>query len=868
VRPIRIFNVVPSLPQPLSGLRRLAYNLRWTWDHDSIELFRRLDSDLWESTGHNPVRMLGAMDQAQLEAAAQDDTILAQVERTVRELDEYLASKATWYERTYGKLDGLRVAYFSAEFGLTECLSIFAGGLGILAGDHLKSASNLGIPLVGVGLLYQEGYFSQYLNAAGWQQESYADNDFQNLPLTLEKRPDGTTLTVEVTLGGRPVAAQIWRVAVGRVSLFLLDTNVPQNAPDDRNITDQLYGGDREMRLKQEIVLGIGGCRALKLLRIEPSVYHMNEGHSAFLSLEWTRQLMETHQLSFQEARELASAGLIFTGHTPVPAGHDYFAPSLMERYLWDYAKRLGLSMRDFLGLGRQNPDNDAEEFCMTVLALRMAASSNGVSKLHGQVSREMWQGLWPGVPVDEIPIGHVTNGVHFRSWNSNEMNQLYDRYLGPHWRENQADPKLWLRVDSIPQEELWRTHERRRERLVAFTRRRLKRQLNQRGAARSAIDAADEVLDPSALTIGFARRFATYKRATLLLHDVDRLEGILNHPGRPVQILFAGKAHPRDEAGKVLIQQIMKLAQQKGFRRRLVFLEDYDMAVARALVQGCDVWLNTPLRPLEASGTSGMKALANGALNVSTLDGWWDEAWHYAAAKGSFVGWAIGRGEKYENADYQDQVEAAALYDLLESEIVPVFYERSADGLPRRWIAYMKSSIGTLSYSFNAQRMVKDYTADFYAGAHKKCEELKADGAQRARRLAAWLSRVESNWGNVRVETVEAVGDGEIQVGDQVQIRASVHLGNLTPEEVAVELYLGRLNADGQITSATNIAMKCVGQQNGMQIYEAKEVACERSGRNGYTVRIRPFHKDEAKLFLPGLIRWADELMVEAKAA
>lgn len=868
MKPVHTFDVVPALPDSLSGLRRLAYNLRWTWDHESIELFRRLDSDLWESTGHNPVRMLGAMDQAQLEAAAKDESILAQVERTVHELDEYLASKATWYQRTYGKLDGVRVAYFSAEFGLTECLSIFAGGLGILAGDHLKSASNLGVPLVGVGLLYQEGYFTQYLNAAGWQQESYADNDFQNLPLALERLPDGSPLTVEVNLAGRRVAAQIWRVAVGRIPLFLLDTNVPGNAEDDRNITDQLYGGDRERRIKQEIVLGIGGCRALKALKIEPSVYHMNEGHSAFLSLELTRQLMEKHQLNFHEARELASAALIFTGHTPVPAGHDYFSPSLMERYLADYAERLGLSIRDFLGLGRQNPANDAEEFCMTVLALRMAASSNGVSKLHGQVSREMWQGLWPGVPVDEIPIGSVTNGVHFRSWNSNEMNQLYDRYLGPRWRENQADPGLWLRVDSIPQEELWRTHERRRERLVAFTRRRLRSQLTQRGAPRSAIDAAEEVLDPSALTIGFARRFATYKRATLLLRDMDRLGRILNQPGRPVQILFAGKAHPRDDAGKTLIQQIMRLAQQKEFRRRLVFLEDYDMAVARALVQGSDVWLNTPQRPLEASGTSGMKALANGALNVSTLDGWWDEAWHYAAAKGSFVGWAIGHGEKYESADYQDQVEAAALYDLLESEIVPAFYERSADGLPRRWIAYMKSSIGTLSYSFNAQRMVKDYTADFYTTAHERCQRLTAGGAQHARELAAWLSHIEHNWGNVRVEKVDAVGDGEIRVGDLIRVRARVHLGGLSPEEVAVELYLGSLNADGQITSATTIAMNCLGEQNGVRLYEAAEVPCERSGRNGYTVRVRPFHGDEARPFLPGLIRWADERMANARAA
>ena len=866
MKPAHIFNVVPSLPAPLEGLRRLAYNLRWTWDHDSIELFRRLDSDLWESTGHNPVCLLGALDQAQLEAAARDETFLAQLERTVHDLDTYLASKPTWYQRTYGKLEGLQVAYFSAEFGLTECLSVFAGGLGILAGDHLKSASNLGIPLVAVGLLYQEGYFSQYLNATGWQQESYADNDFQNLPMTLQERPDGGPLTVEVHYAGRPVVAQIWRVDVGRVSLYLLDTNVPENGPEDRDITDQLYGGDREMRLKQEILLGIGGCRALEALKLQPSVYHMNEGHSAFLSLELTRRLMEENKLDFREARELASAGLIFTGHTPVPAGHDYFSPWLIERYLGEYAKRLGLTIAEFLGLGRQNPANDAEEFCMTALALRLASFRNGVSELHGAVSREMWKGLWPGVPVDEIPIGHVTNGVHFRSWISNEMNQLYDRYLGSHWREKQADPDVWLRVNSIPQEEFWRTHERRRERLVVFARRRLREQLMRRGAPRSAIAIADEVLDPSALTIGFARRFATYKRATLLLRDADRLERILNQADRPIQILFAGKAHPRDDAGKALIQQIVKLAQRKEFRRRLVFLEDYDMAVARSLVQGCDVWLNSPLRPLEASGTSGMKALANGALNVSTLDGWWDEAWEIAAAKGTFVGWAIGRGETYENIEYQDQVEAAALYDLLESEIVPAFYDRSADGLPRRWIAYMKSSVATLSHSFNTQRMVKDYTADFYSTAHDRCRRLLAGGAESARELAAWFSRVEQAWANVRVEAVDAVGDGEIHVGDQISVRTRVRLGGLAPEEVAVELYLGRLNADEEIADATTIRMGPVGQaqQEGTYIFEAKQVPCHRSGRNGYTVRIRPFHADEARPFLPGLIRWTEEQMVK----
>jgi len=870
MKPVHSFNVIPSLPASLEGLRRLAYNLRWSWDHDSIELFRRLDSDLWETTGHNPVRMLGAMDQAQFEAAARDEAFLAQLERTVQDLDSYLTSKSTWYQRTYGRLDGLQVAYFSAEFGLTECLSIFAGGLGILAGDHLKSASNLGIPLAGVGLLYQQGYFSQYLNAAGWQQESYTDNDFQNLPLTRQTRPDGLPVKVEVRLAGRPIAVHVWRADVGRVPLFLLDTNVPENGPDDRAITYQLYGGDREMRIKQEILLGIGGYRALEALGLKPSVYHMNEGHSAFLSLERTRRLMAEHKLTFQEARGLASAGLIFTGHTPVPAGHDYFGSSLVERYLGDYAGSLGLSLAEFLGLGRQNPSNDGEEFCMTVLALRMAACSNGVSRLHGHVSREMWKNLWPGVPVDEIPIGHVTNGVHFRSWISNEMNQLYDRYLGPQWRENQADQKLWARADSIPQEELWRTHERRRERLVAFARRRLRGQLTRRGAPRSAIDAAEEVLDPAALTIGFARRFATYKRATLLLRDVERLGRILNQPGRPVQILFAGKAHPRDDAGKALIQQIVKLAQQPEFRRRIVFLEDYDMAVARSLVQGCDIWLNTPLRPLEASGTSGMKALANGALNVSTLDGWWDEAWQAAQAKGIFVGWAIGRGENYDNPDYQDQIEATALYELLESEVVPAFYERSADGLPRRWIGYMKSSIGTLSYSFNTQRMVKDYAADSYVQAHERGQRLIACGAECARNVAGWLSRVERAWPDVGVEAVEGGGNGSVHVGDRITVRTRVRLGGLTSQEVLVELYLGRLDAAGDIVDATAIPMNSAGValQQGVHLFEAKDVPCARSGRIGYTVRIRPAHSEESRSFLPGLIRWADERMVKASVA
>ena len=858
MKPVRTFNVIPSLPGPLEPLREIAYNLRWAWDHDSIELFRRLDSDLWESTGHNPVRMLGGIDQMRLVAAAADDSFLAHLERVSRDFEACLNGQSSWFRRMHPSVGKLLVAYFSAEFGLTECLSVFAGGLGVLAGDHLKSASDLGVPLVGVGLLYQQGYFRQYLNQAGWQQEAYEDNDFHNLPLSPLTQPDGRPLTVEVQYPGRVVVARIWRAQAGRVPLYLLDTNLAQNSPADRDITDQLYGGDNEMRLQQEILLGIGGYRALEAAGVQPVVYHMNEGHSAFLSLEHVRRLMDRHRLSFAEARELASPSLVFTGHTPVEAGHDYFAPDLMDRYFTGYAHSLGLPRNEFLALGRRNVLDDRELFCMTILALRLSAASNGVSKLHGQVSRRMWQGIWPGVPVEEVPIGHVTNGVHFRSWISNEMNQLYDRYLGPQWREA-ANGELWRRVETIPPEELWRTHERRRERLVAFTRRKLREQLKRRGAPQAEIAAAEEVLDTEALTIGFARRFATYKRATLLLHDVERLERILNEATRPVQIIYAGKAHPRDSPGKELIQKIVALARDPALRRRVVFLEDHDMAISRVLVQGCDVWLNTPLRPLEASGTSGMKAAANGALNLSTLDGWWDEAWRTPRPESELIGWAIGKGEHYDDPARQDQVEAEALYDLLERDVVPTFYDRGADRLPRRWIARMKSSLRNLCNTFNTHRMVREYTERFYLPSCERFTRLEADSAAAARGLAAWMSLVQREWPQVRIEAMEDGPAAEAKVGDMIGVRARLRLGALNPADVTVELYLGTLNASGEIVTPATFPMHHAGSRaNGEHVFEAAGVPCCGSGLQGYTVRVLPHHPDLAVPFVPGLIAWA----------
>jgi len=616
------------------------------------------------------------------------------------------------------------------------------------------------------------------------------------------------------------------------------------------------------MRIKQEILLGIGGVRALDALGLRPTVYHMNEGHSAFLALERIRSLMESQHLSFAEAAVLASSSLVFTTHTPVPAGHDYFPAALMDRYFSSFYPRLGISLREFLALGRQNAANDSEDFCMTVLALRLAAFSNAVSKLHGAVSRRMWNSIWRGLPESEVPIGHVTNGVHFRSWVSLEMNQLYDRYLGPKWRHEPADTELWKRTESIPAGELWRTHERRRERLVAFARRRLQVQLKNRGASQSAIDEAEEVLSPDALTIGFGRRFATYKRATLLLRDPERLARILNDPKHPVQIIYAGKAHPRDQYGKELIKTIVDLAARPEFRRKLVFLEDYDVAIARYMVQGCDVWLNTPLRPQEASGTSGMKAQANGALNVSTLDGWWDEAWQIGLDTGAEVGWAIGNGESYQDPGYQDQVEAEALYELLEREIVPAFYERRADGLPRKWIGRMKTSIIRLCPEFNMHRMVIQYANGYYLSVHRRHLSLQADNASRARNLAAWRARVEAAWPRLEVKNVS--NDlGEVNLDNEIKISARVFLDSLTPEDVSVQVLTGRVDAHGEIRNPEITAMDSFENEGKGCFRFRASLRTTKSGFFGCAIRILPNHTDAVTPFMPLLITWASESSV-----
>lgn len=850
MKPLETYAVVPKLPEELEPLRRVVYDLHWSWNHVAIGLFRRLDQDLWESSGHNPVFMLGNVSQEKFDEAANDPAFLAHLDRVVAEFDDYSASQGTWYERVHGTSPRLEVAYFSLEFGITECLSIFAGGLGILAGDHLKSASDLGVPLTGIGLLYQEGYFRQTLNEAGWQQETYEPNDFNNLPVSRVLDSDGAPVTVSVPFPNREVSALIWKAQVGRVALYLLDTNHDANQPEDRRITDQLYGGSRETRMKQELMLGVGGFQALEKLGIEPNVFHMNEGHSAFLVLEWISRTMKAHGLSFAEAKE-AVAGLVFTTHTPVPAGHDYFGPDLVSRYLGRYAEEFGLSIDEFLGLGRRNPGDKFEEFCNTILALDTASYSNGVSKLHGVVSREMWTELWPEFPVEEIPITAITNGVHAKSWVSQDMKELYDRYLGPKWREEPADADLWKRVRDIPPGELWRTRERRRERLVGFARRRLSRQLAGRGAPESEVAMADVVLDPKALTIGFARRFATYKRADLILEDTARLADLMANADRPVQIIYAGKAHPADDGGKELIRRIIDLTRDPTIRRHMVFIADYDMSVARALVQGADVWLNTPVRPLEASGTSGMKASVNGVLNLSTLDGWWDEAYDTG------VGWAIGRREAHQDPAERDRFEAHALYDLIERDVVPLFYDRGVDGLPRGWLAKMQNALSQLSSYFNTHRMVRQYAERYYLPAADRRRMMGANDGARARDLASWKTRVREAWPRVRVVGVNSSVSGEIPVSDRMTVTAEVHLAGMTPDQVSIELYQGSIDPGGDIVDGQVTSMDPVGSSGDNHLFEAADVSFDSSGKHGFTVRVLPHHVDLPNPHQMGLIRW-----------
>ena len=850
---IHKFTAMPTTPKELEPLLDIASNLWFAWNWDARRLFANIDRDLWEKCSKNPMRVLCSVSNKRLEELAQDKDYVADVQAVHSSYKNYLESK-TWFEEKHGAKQKNTIAYFSSEFGIHESLPIYSGGLGVLAGDHLKSASDLGVPLCAVGFLYKEGYFRQGLNSDGMQQEFYPENDKFSMPIILEKDKSGNPIVLSMDIDGDEVFYQIWSVKVGRINLYLLDTNLSKNIPKHRDITKRLYDAGRDIRIRQEIVLGIGGVRALKALGIEPKVYHINEGHSAFLILERMRDLMESKMLSFSEAKEVLWATNVFTTHTPVPAGNERFDINLVKKYLGSFVqRRLGLEWLDFLSYGRENPKDQDEDFCMTVLALKFSAHCNGVAKLHGKVSRGMWKEIYTGIPIEEVPIKHVTNGVHTKSWICKEYEQLFARYHKTAYVREISDFTMWKMIDDVPDREIWNIHLERKEMLVEYARRRLKFQLERRGASAAEINRVKEILDPKILTIGFARRFAPYKRGALLFHDAERVAKIVNHADRPVQFIFAGKAHPADTKGKDIIKDIADKIKDSRFNMRVIFLEDYDMDIARFLVQGVDVWLNNPRRPLEASGTSGMKSAMNGGLNLSILDGWWDEAFN------GKNGWAIGHGEIYDDLDTQDEIEANLLYRAIEDEVAPIYYDRNDKDIPVQWVGMMKNALQTCGQEFNTHRMVIDYIDNFYLKAEKFGDILLKNDCKEAKELAAWHKKIEGAWNNIEIVEVHAPSEDVIFSGTEVSIVAKIKLGDISPENINVEVYHGVMTlTDEKIMEPHRTSMENVRMDGDVAIFEAS-IPCDSGGRYGYTVRVLPGHKNLAEEFTPGLIKWSE---------
>jgi len=870
VRAIRRFTVRAALPEPLAPLRDLTLNLRWSWHAETRDLFAAIDPAGWDASGHDPVALLGEVPPAQLESLGSDQAFLRRLDEAAQELNQYL-SGPRWYQLSAGGGTGRRapvagssgvigspapapaaIAYFSPEYGITEALPQYSGGLGILAGDHLKAGSDLGVPLIGVGLLYRHGYFTQSLSPEGWQMERYPASDPNGLPLTLLRDQAGSAVRVSVALAeDKALSAQIWVAQVGRVPLLLLDSYVEDNEPTLREVTDRLYGGGGDHRLRQELLLGIGGVRAVRAFcsltgHAEPEVFHTNEGHAGFLGVERIREYASAG-LSFEEAIEVCRAGTVFTTHTPVPAGIDRFSRELVERHFSGTAADPALPLDRVLALGAETyPGGDPAVFNMAVMGMRLAQRVNGVSRLHGQVSRDMFAGLWPGFDLSEVPIGSITNGVHAPTWVAGEVLDLASGQPEEAAEVSQLpeDGHAWERVAHTAPARLWEIRRALRGRLVSLARERLQASWRQRGASDAELAWTDEVLDENVLTIGFARRVPSYKRLTLILHDQTRLTELMLDPDRPVQFIIAGKAHPADDGGKRLIQQMVQFADGPAVRHRIVFLPDYDMAMARALVQGCDVWLNNPLRPLEASGTSGMKSALNGGLNVSIRDGWWDE-WYDGAD-----GWAIPSADGVEDPQRRDELESSALYDLLGLTVAPRFYDTGPDGLPRRWLEMVGHTLRALGPRVQASRMVREYVEDLYIPAALSSRAL-SDGAApagqagpfaAARELAAWKRRVTRAWGGVRIEHVEGE-DGEQGPGGSLVVRASVALGGLAPDDVSVEVVSGRVGDADEIINPVISALTLEDSPEDGVARFAGKAELGRPGPFGYTVRVVPRH-------------------------
>jgi starch phosphorylase len=848
MRHLQTFDVSPRLPKMLEPLRDLADNLWWTWEPEARLLFRGLDPDLWHRTGHNPVRMLQLCRQNRLIELAKDDDYLREMERIYRRFKAYLNRSDT-----YGKLSPFNpaVAYFSAEFGFHESLPNYSGGLGILSADHCKTASDLDLNFCGVTLLYRHGYFKQQIQRDGSQEAISLNQNFHHLPLSLARK-EGEPVFVAVEILDRKVMAKVWELKVGRIRLYLLDTAIDQNAPEDRLITEQLYGGDLEMRVRQEIVLGIGGVRALTALGIQPAVYHMNEGHSAFLSVERKRELVQDGGLKYYPALQLVAASNVFTTHTPVPAGNDAFPRELMERHFSGYATGLGIDFDDFFRLG-QTEVNVNETFSMTILALRTSRHANGVSRLHAEVSKGLWSTLWPGVPVSEIPIKAVTNGVHAKTWLAREFQKLYSQYLGADWEEHLAEADYWRRVMDIPDETLWETHQLLKRGLIDFVRQSTRQHRERTGESPDQLRKVNNLLDPEVLTIGFARRFAAYKRAKLLFSDKERLLRLVRNTQRPVQFIFAGKAHPKDEQGKRFIEEVYRFSRQAEVEHALVFVEDYDTYAARRLCQGVDVWLNTPLRPLEASGTSGMKAALNGVINFSVLDGWWYEGYN------GKNGWAIAPEITSGSVEYQNQADVESLFYILEHQIVPLYYAKPDSRLPLAWIQLMRESVRSVTPLFNTERMLKEYCEHLYRPAADAFARLRRDHYKAASELADWKHGIRTDWKQIRIQAVETFPPAGrmLQVGDQLEVTTRIALGPIRPSDVRVQAYIGECE-NGSIFNAAPIDLLKMEETGEPGIYCFKGiVTAPESGSYGFNVRVIPAHPDIQQDHELRLISW-----------
>ena len=849
-----VFNritVNPQLPKRIEKLSEISYNLWWSWNTEFLRLFKEIDIDLWEKSEKNPVKFLKSVSQEKLEQVARNIEFLKEYDKIVENFEDYMKSKNTWFAKKYPENRSDLIAYFSAEYGLDQILPIYSGGLGILSGDHLKSASDLGVPLVAVGLLYKNGYFHQKINGVGGQETEYYDIDVENLPLTRVKDCNGKDILVALQLPKRKLYLKAWKINVGRVELYLLDSDIDENTKEYREITRTLYGGNQETRIQQEIALGQGGVALLKALGLEPTVYHMNEGHSSFLILELIYTLMKEKKISFQIARDIVSAKTVFTTHTPVPAGNDIFPLELVEKYFKGYWDKLGISKQEFFAMGMK-PDAPLDSgFNMGILALKVAGKKNGVSKLHGAVSRELFGEVWPEIAANESPITYVTNGIHTCSWLAPGLKKLYNKYLIPYWQDKIYDDEVWKKVQDIPNDKLWQAHQERKEKMLAIVKENTINRLRRCGYRYDDIMNLVNQLDPNVLTIGFSRRFATYKRATLIFKDLERITQILNNQNCKVQIIFAGKAHPADKEGQDLIKYIHEISMKPQFKGKIFLLENYNIAMSRYLISGVDVWLNTPRRPMEASGTSGQKASVNGVINFSVLDGWWAEGYN------SKNGWTIGTNAEYPDYESQDRADSQSIYDTLENKIIPMYYEKNENGISDRWVQTMKESIISTGGRFSTSRMLTDYVDKLYIPLCNLYDTYYTD-LEKVGRFNQWKEELYNSWNDIEITQENNLDNITIDAGNNIEVKCKVKLPNISKENIEAQVYYGRIDENGVVDDITIIPMilEEVDEENRIYTYKSK-VNLVNGGNYGYTFRVMPKHEMILESSNLNLVKW-----------